>query len=92
MVWQRDTFKKIKQIPQEEYVLPGAGLCAGCGGLEALRLASKVLGDNVVYVNAAGCLPRSPSIRSPRSTPPGSIRQWGPPQPGRKECEMRSMC
>jgi pyruvate ferredoxin oxidoreductase beta subunit len=55
MVWQRDTFKKIKQIPQEEYVLPGAGLCAGCGGLEALRLASKVLGDNVVYVNAAGC-------------------------------------
>ena len=55
MTWQRETFKKIKQIPQEEYVLPGAGLCAGCGGLEALRLASKVLGDNVVYVNAAGC-------------------------------------
>jgi pyruvate ferredoxin oxidoreductase beta subunit len=55
MPWQRETFKKIKQIPQEEYVLPGAGLCAGCGGLEALRLASKVLGDNVVYVNAAGC-------------------------------------
>lgn len=55
MAWQRETFKKIKQIPQEEYVLPGAGLCAGCGGLEALRLASKVLGDNVVYINAAGC-------------------------------------
>ena len=55
MAWQRETFKKIKQIPQEEYVLPGAGLCAGCGGLEALRLASKVLGDHVVYVNAAGC-------------------------------------
>lgn len=55
MTWQRETYKKIKQIPQEEFVLPGAGLCAGCGGLEALRLASKVLGDNVVYVNAAGC-------------------------------------
>lgn len=55
MPWQRETFKKIKQIPQEEYVLPGAALCAGCGGLEALRLASKVLGENVVYINAAGC-------------------------------------
>lgn len=54
-MWQRETFKKIKQIPREEHVLPGTSLCAGCGGLEALRLASKVLGDHVVYVNAAGC-------------------------------------
>ncbi|MBI3078054.1 MAG: pyruvate synthase [Deltaproteobacteria bacterium] len=30
-------------------------MCAGCGGLDALRLAAKVLGDRVVYVNAAGC-------------------------------------
>jgi pyruvate ferredoxin oxidoreductase beta subunit len=55
MIWQRETFKKIKQIPREEYLLPGTSLCAGCGGLEALRLATKVLGENVVYVNAAGC-------------------------------------
>ena len=55
MTWQRETFKKIKQIPREEHVLPGTALCAGCGGLEALRLAAKVLGDDVVYVNAAGC-------------------------------------
>src|ERR1700675_3444044 len=55
MPWQRETFKKIKQIPPEEHVLPGTALCAGCGGLEALRLAAKVLGDDVVYVNAAGC-------------------------------------
>ncbi|MCE7966350.1 MAG: pyruvate synthase [Nitrospira sp. NTP2] len=54
-MWQRETFKKIKQIPREEHVFPGTGLCAGCGGLEALRLAAKVLGDDVVYVNAAGC-------------------------------------
>lgn len=54
-MWQRETFKKIKQIPREEHVLPGTSLCAGCGGLEALRLAAKVLGDKVVYVNAAGC-------------------------------------
>ncbi len=56
MPWQRETFKKIKQIPREEYILPGTPLCAGCGGLEALRLAAKVLGENVVFVNAAGCM------------------------------------
>jgi pyruvate ferredoxin oxidoreductase beta subunit len=54
-MWPRETYKKIKQIPREEHVLPGTGLCAGCGGLEALRLAAKVLGDDVVWVNAAGC-------------------------------------
>ena len=56
MSWKRETFKKIKQIPREEYILPGTALCAGCGGLEALRLAAKVLGKNVVFVNAAGCM------------------------------------
>lgn len=55
MTWQRETYKKIKQIPPEEHVLPGTPLCAGCGGLEALRLAAKVWGDDVIYVNAAGC-------------------------------------
>jgi len=47
MTWPRETFKKIKQIPREEHVLPGTALCAGCGGLESLRLAAKVLGDDV---------------------------------------------
>ncbi len=55
MIWQREIYKKIKQIPREEHVSAGTALCAGCGGLEALRLAAKVLGDDVVYVNAAGC-------------------------------------
>ncbi|MDH5624792.1 MAG: pyruvate synthase, partial [Nitrospira sp.] len=55
MPWRRETYKKIKQIPSDEHVFPGTALCAGCGGLEALRLAAKVLGDDVVYVNAAGC-------------------------------------
>lgn len=31
MLWQRETFKKIKQVPREEHVLPGTTLCAGCG-------------------------------------------------------------
>ncbi|MCA9484419.1 MAG: hypothetical protein KC553_11860 [Nitrospina sp.] len=49
------TYRKIKDLPLEEEVAPGSPLCAGCGGLEGLRLAEKVLGHNVVYSNAAGC-------------------------------------
>lgn len=45
----------LKQINREEFVLPGTAICGGCGGLEALRLAAKVIGPKVVYVNAAGC-------------------------------------
>ncbi len=56
MAWQREIFKKIKQLPREEYITPGTSLCAGCGGLEALRLAAKVLGEKVIFVNAAGCM------------------------------------
>ncbi|MEW6544704.1 MAG: thiamine pyrophosphate-dependent enzyme [Nitrospirota bacterium] len=55
MTWPHETYSKIKQLPLEEQVLPGTSLCAGCGGLETLRLAAKVLGEKVVFVNAAGC-------------------------------------
>lgn len=55
MAWEPHRFKDLHQLPREEHVFPGTPLCAGCGGLESLRLASKVLGSRVVYVNAAGC-------------------------------------
>ena len=47
--------KNLKQIAREEHILPGTSVCGGCGGLEALRLAAKVLGPKTVFVNAAGC-------------------------------------
>jgi hypothetical protein len=47
--------KNLKQIAREECILPGTTVCSGCGGLEALRLAAKVLGPKTVFVNAAGC-------------------------------------
>lgn len=49
-------YKKIKELSREEQVMPGTPICAGCGGLEGLRLAMKVLGENVMITNAAGCL------------------------------------
>jgi len=47
--------KNLKQIAREEFILPGTAVCGGCGGLEALRLAAKVLGPKTIFVNAAGC-------------------------------------
>ena len=48
-------FRSIKDTTREEFIAPGTAACAGCGGLEVLRLANKVLGNNIIYVNAAGC-------------------------------------
>ncbi len=53
---RREIYRSIKQVPAEEYLAAGTGLCAGCGGLLALRLFHKALGPNVAFVNAAGCL------------------------------------
>lgn len=47
--------RNLKQISRDEFIMPGTAVCGGCGGLEALRLAAKVLGPNTVFVNAAGC-------------------------------------
>ena len=53
---KREFFKNPKDLPVEEFLSPGSSLCAGCGGLVTLRLMHKVLGENVVVVDAAGCL------------------------------------
>jgi pyruvate ferredoxin oxidoreductase beta subunit len=50
-----NTYRNLKDVPREELIAPGTTACAGCGGLEVVRLASKVLGENTVFVNAAGC-------------------------------------
>ncbi len=55
MTKETQPIKKIKEMNREELISAGTPLCAGCGGLEALRLAEKELGANVLYTNAAGC-------------------------------------
>ena len=49
-------FRTMKDLPRTDYLAPGNTLCAGCGGMLALRLFHKVLGPRVVWVNAAGCM------------------------------------
>jgi pyruvate ferredoxin oxidoreductase beta subunit len=53
---QREYFRNLKELPADEVLAPGSPLCAGCGALATLRLVLKVLGEQVVVVNAAGCL------------------------------------
>jgi pyruvate ferredoxin oxidoreductase beta subunit len=53
---RREFYKSPKDLPADEFLTPGTPLCAGCGGLSTLRLVHKVLGGNVVIVNAAGCM------------------------------------
>ena len=53
---KRKVYKTHKDLPKEEFLSGGSPLCAGCGGLTTLRLIHKALGENVVIVNAAGCM------------------------------------
>ncbi len=49
-------FKTLKDMPVEDYLSPGNTLCAGCGGILAVRVFHKALGPNVAWINAAGCM------------------------------------
>lgn len=52
----RAVYRSVRDVPRDEPLAGGTGLCAGCGGLLTLRLFHKALGPNVAFVNAAGCL------------------------------------
>jgi pyruvate ferredoxin oxidoreductase beta subunit len=53
---KREKYKSLRTLPREEPLGSGGPLCAGCGGLLSLRQFQKALGENVIFVNAAGCL------------------------------------
>ncbi len=54
-------FRTVKDVPDENLVTGGHGLCAGCGAALGLRLALLALGRKVVVVNSAGCLTLQPT-------------------------------
>jgi len=45
----------LKELPTEEYLLPGHAACSGCGATIAIRLAQKALGPRTVFVVPACC-------------------------------------
>jgi pyruvate ferredoxin oxidoreductase beta subunit len=50
------TIKKLKDLRPGHVLASGTPVCAGCGGLEAINQAYDILGNNTVFVNAAGCM------------------------------------
>lgn len=49
-------YRSVRDLPGEDYLSTGASMCAGCGGLELVRLFHKMLGEKIIFVNAAGCM------------------------------------
>jgi len=49
-------FQASKDLPSTHLLGTGTPMCAGCGGLEAVREIYDLLGKNTVFINAAGCL------------------------------------
>jgi len=50
------TFGKIRDLPPNHLFGTGTPLCAGCGGLEAVKEIYDVIGEKTVFINAAGCM------------------------------------
>jgi pyruvate ferredoxin oxidoreductase beta subunit len=49
-------FKSVRRLPSHHLLGSGTVMCAGCGGLEAVKQIYDVLGEKTVFVNAAGCM------------------------------------
>jgi pyruvate ferredoxin oxidoreductase beta subunit len=52
----KKTFKKIKDLPSTHLLGTGTAMCAGCGGLEAIKEIYDIIGEKTVFINAAGCM------------------------------------
>jgi len=50
------SIRRMKDLPSTHLLGTGTPMCAGCGGLQALHEIYDILGENTVFVNAAGCM------------------------------------
>src|SRR5512140_501666 len=48
--------KKVRNIPKEEYYVPGHRTCAGCGPALQYRLVAKAAGPNTIFIGPTGCM------------------------------------
>jgi pyruvate ferredoxin oxidoreductase beta subunit len=49
-------YRRMPDLPSTHLLGAGTAMCAGCGGLQAVHEIYDVLGENTVFVNAAGCM------------------------------------
>jgi len=50
------TYRRIQDLPTDHLLGTGTPMCAGCGGLAAIKEIYDVLGEKSVFINAAGCM------------------------------------
>ena len=48
--------KLIRNVPKEEYYVPGHRTCAGCGPALQYKLVAKAAGPNTIFVGPTGCM------------------------------------
>jgi pyruvate ferredoxin oxidoreductase beta subunit/oxalate oxidoreductase subunit beta len=48
--------KNLREVPREEYYVPGHRTCAGCGPALTYRLVAKAAGANTILVGPTGCM------------------------------------
>lgn len=49
-------YKGLKDLPATHVLGSGTPCCAGCGGLENIKIFCDILGPKTIFVNAAGCM------------------------------------
>lgn len=47
---------RMKDLPSKHLLASGTPMCAGCGGLLAVKELYDILGERTIFVNAAGCM------------------------------------
>ena len=48
--------QRMKDLPSTHLLGTGTPMCSGCGGLAAVHEICDVLGEDTIFVNAAGCM------------------------------------
>lgn len=48
--------KLIRNVPKEEYYVPGHRTCAGCGPALDYKLVAKAAGPNTIFLGPTGCM------------------------------------
>jgi pyruvate ferredoxin oxidoreductase beta subunit/oxalate oxidoreductase subunit beta len=48
--------KLIRNVPKEEYYVPGHRTCAGCGPALQYKLVAKAAGPNMIFIGPTGCM------------------------------------
>jgi pyruvate ferredoxin oxidoreductase beta subunit len=50
------SYKRIQDLPADHLMGTGTPMCAGCGGLAAIKEIYDIIGEKTVFINAAGCM------------------------------------